>query len=111
MVVVSARPAGSGWVVQFDGVEDRNAAEALRGKAVLGAPLDAEDGELFVHDVIGAAVHDRAGTRLGRVDAVQANPAHDLLVLDSGALIPMVFVVGTEPGVVIVDLPDGLLDL
>jgi len=111
MVVVSARAAGSGWVVQFDGVEYRNAAEALRGKAVLGAPSDAEDGELFVHDVIGAEVRDRGGARLGRVEAVQANPAHDLLVLDSGALIPIVFVVDAQPGVVTVDVPEGLLDL
>jgi hypothetical protein len=33
------------------------------------------------------------------------------LVLDSGALEPMVFVVEHEPGVVVVDVPDGLLDL
>jgi len=111
MVVASARASGSGWVVRFEGVDDRNAAEALRGKVVLGAPLEADDGELFVHDVIGAEVHDRAGARLGRVDAVEANPAHDLLVLDSGALIPIVFVVDVEPGVVVVDVPDGLLDL
>jgi 16S rRNA processing protein RimM len=110
-VVVSARAAGRGWVVHFEGVDDRNSAEALRGKTVLGAALPAEDGELFVHDVIGADVRDRAGTRLGRVEAVQANPAHDLLVLDSGALIPIVFVVDTQPGVVTVDVPDGLLDL
>lgn len=111
MVVASARPAGSGWIVRFEGVDDRNAAEALRGKEVLGTPLTAEDGELFVHDVIGAEVHDRTGARLGRVDAVQANPAHDLLVLDSGALIPIVFVVDAQPGVVVVEVPEGLLDL
>ena len=78
---------------------------------MLGAARQAEDGELFVHDVIGADVRDRAGTRLGRVEAVQANPAHDLLVLDSGALIPIVFVIDTQPGVVTVDVPDGLLEL
>ena len=43
---------------------------------------------------------------------MEANPASDLLVLDGGALIPLRFVVGTEPGVrVIVEVPDGLLDL
>ena len=41
-----------------------------------------------MHDLIGAEVRDRAGARIGRVDAVQANPAHELLVLDSGALDP-----------------------
>ena len=112
LVVSSARPSGSGWVVRFAGVDGREAAEALRGLTVHGdAAGDAPEGELWVHEVIGAEVRDRAGARIGVVDAVQANPAHDLLVLDTGALVPMVFVVEHEPGVVVVDLPDGLLDL
>ena len=61
--------------------------------------------------MIGAVVRDRSGTDLGRVAAVEANPAHDLLVLDSGALVPMVFVVSHEHGVVLVDPPEGLFDL
>ena len=36
-----------------------------------------------MHELIGAEVRDRAGSALGRVDAVEANPAHDLLVLDA----------------------------
>ena len=52
-----------------------------------------------------------SGVTVGRVVAVEANPAHDLLVLDGGALVPMVFVVSTEPGVVLIDPPDGLFDL
>jgi len=111
LIVAAARPAGSGWVVRFTGIDDRTAAEALRGRPVFGAALDHADDELFAHDVIGAEVHDRAGARLGRVDAVQANPAHDLLVLETGALIPAVFVVETRPGVVVVDVPEGLFDL
>jgi 16S rRNA processing protein RimM len=111
-VVQSARTAGNGWVVHFAGVDDRNAAESLRGRSVrAGALPTAPEGTLFVHDVIGAEVRDRSGTRIGRVDAVQANPAHDLLVLDSGALVPMVFVVEYQPGIVVVDVPDGLLEL
>jgi 16S rRNA processing protein RimM len=48
----------------------------------------------------------------GVVTAVQANPAADLLVLDSGALVPVVFVVsGPEDGEVLVDVPDGLFEL
>jgi len=112
LVVETARAAGSGWVVHFAGVDDRNAAEALRQQKVRAEALDdAPEGELFVHDLIGSEVRDRAGTRIGTVDAVQANPAHELLVLDSGALVPVVFVVDQQPGVVVVDLPDGLLEL
>ena len=66
---------------------------------------------------MGARADRRGGARSRRRTAsggsvaVEANPAHDLLVLDSGALIPMVFVVEHDPGVVVVDLPEGLLDL
>jgi 16S rRNA processing protein RimM len=110
--VQRSRAAGSGWVVQFAGVSGRDEAEALRGNKVLAEAREAAgDDELFVHDLIGAEMRDRDGTRIGRIESVQANPAHDQLVLDSGALVPSVFVVSREPGVVIVDLPDGLLDL
>jgi len=45
------------------------------------------------------------------VTAIEANPASDLLVLDGGGLVPMVFVVESQPGRVVIDPPDGLLDL
>jgi len=113
LVVASARASGSGWVVKFSGVDDRDAAELLRGRSVQAVALEAgsRGDDVFVHEVIGAEVRDRSGKRIGRVEAVQANPAHDLLVLDGGALVPFVFVVDREPGVVVVDLPEGLLDL
>jgi 16S rRNA processing protein RimM len=112
LVVEKSRASGSGWVVQFAGVSGRDEAEALRGNNVRAeARAAAHDDELFVHDLIGSEVRDRDGARIGTVESVQANPAHDLLVLNTGALVPSVFVVGQEPGVVVVDLPEGLLDL
>ncbi len=112
LVIATSRPHQDRWLVHFDGVESRDAAEALRNLVLTGDPLgDAPEGEVWVHEVIGAEVRDRAGTVLGRVASVEANPAHDLLVLDGGPLIPMVFVVSHDDGVVVVDLPEGLLDL
>ena len=54
---------------------------------------------------------DPSGTRLGTVAGVLANPASDLLELDSGALVPLRFVVERSTGRVVVDAPDGLFDL
>ena len=74
------RPSGC-WGVELT-------ADPLAGDAEL------DDDELWVHELVGAEVRRprrRAGS--GRVVAVEANPAHDLLVLDGGALVPMVFVV------------------
>jgi 16S rRNA processing protein RimM len=112
MVIETSRPHQGAYLVRFAGVTDRNGAELLRGATVTAEPTgDAGPGEVWVHEVIGAEVRDRAGTVLGRVVAVEANPAHDLLVLDRGPLIPMVFVVEHDPETVVVDLPEGLLDL
>jgi 16S rRNA processing protein RimM len=98
-------------VVAFAGVSTVEAAESLRDAALLAPPLD-DPGTLWVHDLVGSVVVDADGRQLGTVEAVEANPASDLLVLDGGALVPLTFVVDSEPGVrVTVDVPDGLLDL
>ena len=112
LVIERARRQGDRWIVRFEGVADRNAAEALRNQLLTGDEINgASEDELWVHELIGAEVRDRAGAVLGRVVAVEANPAHDLLVLDSDALIPMVFVTTFADSVVTVDVPEGLLDL
>ena len=67
-----------------------------------------------MHELVGAAVRDAAGAVLGRVAAVEANPASDLLVLESGGLIPVRFVTRARRGRAgrcDVDIPEGLLDL
>jgi 16S rRNA processing protein RimM len=108
--VQTARRQRQGWVIHFAGVDDRDAAEALRGAVLRAEPLPALDDELYPDDLLGCEVRDRAGTSFGTVTAIEANPAHDLLVLDGGALVPMVFVVEHSPGTVIIDPPAGLFD-
>jgi len=112
LVVASARPHQGRWLVRFEGITDRNGAEELRGATLVGEPLDDPgEGRAWVHDLVGDEVRDVRGNTLGRVTGVEANPAHDLLVLDDGTLVPYVFVVDQQPGVLVVDLPDGLLDV
>ena len=95
----------------FEGVEDRTAAEALQGEVLYADALPADDDdELWVHELIGAVVQDPAGNSLGTVIALEANPASDLLVLDGDRLLPLVFLVRHEPGLVVVDPPAGLWD-
>ena len=108
--IVASRPHQGRWIVSFDGVPDRTAAEGLRGTILQAEPLDDAD-EFWVHELVGAEVVDTTGRWLGSVTAVEANPASDLLVLDGGGLVPLHFVVSREPGRVVVDPPEGLLDL
>ena len=112
LTIASARPHQDRWLVRFEGVADRNGAEALRNAVLTADALDdLPEGEHWVHELIGSIVRDRRGAEVGRVAAVEVNPAHDLLVLESGALVPIVFVVSHSDGVVVIDPPEGLLDL
>jgi 16S rRNA processing protein RimM len=96
------------WIVTFVGVSGRSAADALRGVVLSAPPID-DPSVLWVHELIGSQLVDAAGRRHGEVVAVQANPASDLLVLDDGTLVPLRFVTRRERGVVVADLPEGLL--
>ncbi len=116
--VVASRPHQHRWLVRFAGVTDRAAAEALRGTVLYADPPDEGDvaasvDDLWVHQVVGAAVSSVDGVDRGRVVGVIANAASDLLELDDGALVPMVFVADTTglPDRLVVDPPDGLFDL
>jgi 16S rRNA processing protein RimM len=109
--VESSRPHQKHFIVAFVGVANRDDADALQGQVLAAEPLD-DPGELWVHELIGAPVRSTDGSSFGTIDAVQANPASDLLVLDTGALVPVVFVVERcDDGTVVIDPPEGLFDL
>lgn len=82
VVIASARPTKGGIVARLKGVDDRNAAEALRGlklfitRDVLPEP---EEDEFYLADLIGLAVETEAGELLGKVKAVQDFGAGDLI--------------------------------
>jgi 16S rRNA processing protein RimM len=111
LTVTASRAHQRNHIVSFDGVSDRDAAEALQG-ATLRAPAIDDRDELWVHQLIGARVVTVDGTDVGVVDTVEANPASDMLVLDGGALVPVGFVVEQrDDTTVVIDPPDGLFEL
>lgn len=110
LVVEASRPHQGRHLVRFAGVVTREDADALRGAVLRAEALD-EPGTLWVHELIGAPVVTAAGSSLGTVTAVEANPASDLLVCSGGGLVPLRFVTSVAPdGVVTVDVPDGLVE-
>ena len=111
LTVLSARHVpGGDWVVRYAEVPDRTAAEAMRGAVLRAQALDDPD-ELWVHELLGAVVVDQDGCRRGTVTEVREGRAADLLLLDTGHLVPVNFVVGKEPGRILVEAPDGLFEL
>ena len=109
ITVVRSTPHQSRWIVAFVGIEGRTAAEALRGVTLRAEPI-ADPDSLWVHELIGSRVMDTSGIDRGVVVSVIANPASDLLELDTGALVPLRFVVAGTPGQISVDPPAGLFE-
>jgi 16S rRNA processing protein RimM len=111
LTVVESRQQQRRWLVRFAGVDDRAAAEKLTNSIILAEPLTDDDDSLWVHDLIGSKVVDQQGVERGTCVAVIDNPAHDILELDSGALVPVTFVVDCRDGITTIDPPEGLFDL
>ncbi|MEU7958061.1 ribosome maturation factor RimM [Micromonospora humida] len=123
LTIESARWHQGRMLVAFEGVLDRETAEALRGtllgvdSASVAPPEDPE--EFHDHQLVGLAVVTPAGEHLGEVAKIDHAPASDLLVLrrpqGGSALIPFVKAIVPEVdlagGRVVVDPPAGLLDL
>jgi 16S rRNA processing protein RimM len=108
--VLTATAHQGRWIVAFRGIEDRNAAETYRNVVLRAEPVEGDEDTLWVHELIGAEVFDLEGRSYGPVEAVEANPASDLLVLSGDRLVPLVFVKTKLPGRVVIDPPAGLLD-
>jgi len=110
LTLTSASSHQDRWLVTFEEIGDRVSAQRYTNTPVFAEPIDDPD-ELWVHDLIGAHVVERDGTSRGRCVAVVANPAADLLELEGGALVPVVFVVDRADGRIVIDPPAGLFEL
>ncbi|GAA2068186.1 ribosome maturation factor RimM [Williamsia deligens] len=124
LTVVGARTHGERLLVRFDGVDGREAADALRGVVLVVDSDSVSSGddpdEFYDHELIGVAVRTVGGDPVGTVADILHLPGGDTLVVtvtDGDAtrevLVPFVAeivpTVGTD--VVEIDPPDGLFDL
>lgn len=122
LTVTEARNHSGRLLLTFEGVQDRNGAEALRGTMLLvprGArPALADPDDFYDSDLIGLRAVAPDGAALGVVADVIHSAASDLLALDvSGreVLVPfvrqIVVAVDVAAGTLTVDAPDGLFEL
>jgi 16S rRNA processing protein RimM len=105
-------------IAKIEGVRDRNAAEALKGKR-LYAPRDAlpaieDQNEFYAADLIGLRVEDRNGRSLGKVVDLADYGAGDIIAIAGGPegdfelpfadrFVPVVDLAAAK---IVVDLPD-----
>ena len=114
--LLSAKVQKNFLIAKLEGVEDVNAAMALKGKDVT---VDRGDvalpkGGFYVQDILGARVVDEQGGEIGRLTDVLERPAHNIYVVqgEQEHLIPAVpaFILRTdaEAGVITVRLIEGM---
>jgi 16S rRNA processing protein RimM len=118
--VVRVQPERGEWLVQLEGVTDRNQADAMRGQAIevsraeLPAP---EAGEIYAADLIGCRVLDVSGKLLGEVKDTFPSGAHEVLDVhgEHDFLLPMapgiVVSVDVHARTIVCDPPPGLINL
>jgi 16S rRNA processing protein RimM len=119
--VEEGRPYKKGYLVRLVGVANRSAAEALVTRYVL---LPTEElgelgeGEVHYHQLLGLTVTTTEGTVVGQVREVyETEPRHLLEVkgADRVHLIPfspeIVRTVDVDAGRLVIEPPEGLLDL
>jgi 16S rRNA processing protein RimM len=122
LTVRSVHSAGGRWVVGFEGITDRTAAEGLRSMLLQAdidpAELPDELDEWYDHQLVGLRAELTDGTAVGEVTQVLHLYGQDLLAVarpDGGeVLVPFVAAIVPDvdlgAGRVVLDPPGGLLD-
>ena len=114
--VLSARTHKDFVIAKLEGVEDVNAAMALKNKVLSIRRSDAAlpHGAFFLQDILGAKVVDEDGHEIGVLQDVMETPASNIYVVqgETEHLIPAVpeFIRNTdaEKGVITVHLIEGM---
>ncbi len=121
-VIENVRAQKNMVILKLEGADDRNAAEALRGRELYITEDDLPElpeGQYYVRDLIGMSVIEKDEKLLGHVTDVLQNTAQDIFEVErengNKLLIPKVdqFVldIDTEKREITVKLIEGMLDL
>jgi 16S rRNA processing protein RimM len=95
LTVRAARAGYRSWLLSFDEVTDRNAAESLAGRSLFieeASLPPLPEGEYYQFQLVGRVVTRSDGNELGRVSRVIDMPGHDLLEVQGALgefLVPM----------------------
>lgn len=121
VVVQRSRAHHRAWLLHFDGIDERTSLDGLRERYLGMAAADArplEDGEYYLHELVGLAVETAEGATVGTVAAVLEAPQGWLLnVVEAGRerLIPfsggVVRLVDRARKRIVIAPPEGLLEL
>ncbi len=84
VLITTSRVSGEFAYLSFEGVADRNAAEALRGFTVMGERTKGDvlpEGEYYICDLIGCCVYTDSGQELGELQDILQYGAADVYMV------------------------------
>ncbi len=119
--VAICRPQAKFVIIKLSGIDDRTAAEAMRGAEIWAdkdlLPVLGED-EFYWHDLIGLRVETGHGDDLGTVRSLFESAAADIMVIKGQGreyLIPaqdkFIASIDHDAGLLIINDTPGLLDI
>ncbi|MGW2203590.1 ribosome maturation factor RimM [Streptomyces sp. NPDC001774] len=122
LTIETGRVHSGRLLVRFEGVRDRNGAEALRNTLLI-ADVDPderpeEDDEYYDHQLMDLDVVLADGTEIGRITEISHLPSQDLFIVErpdgTELMIPFVEEIVTEIDLerqrAVIDPPPGLID-
>lgn len=82
--IARARPVAGAYLLALEGIADRDAAEALRGRPVSVArgDLELDEDEVLLSDLVGCQVELADGRPWGVVRALELGPQDRLVIRD-----------------------------
>ncbi|GHF83463.1 ribosome maturation factor RimM [Streptomyces filamentosus] len=122
LTVESGKVHSGRLLLRFEGVRDRNAAEALRNTLLIAevdpAELPEEEDEYYDHQLVDLDVVLADGTLVGAITEISHLPSQDLFIVErpdgTELMIPFVEQIVTEIDLenqrAVIDPPPGLID-
>jgi 16S rRNA processing protein RimM len=122
LTIESGKVHSGRLLLRFEGVRDRNAAEALRNVLLIAevdpAELPEDPEEFYDHQLVDLDVVTVDGTEVGRILEISHLPGQDLLIVErpDGTEVMIPFVSEIVPEIdlenqrAVIDPPPGLLD-
>ncbi|WP_053727932.1 ribosome maturation factor RimM [Streptomyces sp. WM6378] len=122
LTIETGRVHSGRLLLRFEGVRDRNGAEALRNTLLIAdvdpAELPEEPDEYYDHQLMDLDVVLTDGTEVGRITEITHLPSQDLFIVErpdgTEVMIPFVEQIVTEIDLeaqrAVIDPPPGLID-
>lgn len=117
VTLVNQKGTGKKVRYQFEGIKNRNDAEAMVGQIIFVPVSEGDKIQMISEELLGATVITESGDIIGELSEILWAPSNDIYVINNGKkeiLIPVIpeiiKEVSADSGLIVIVPMDGLLD-